>query len=37
MKVQRDALLKALLRVLVFAAPGTVIAAGVVAGVDALR
>jgi hypothetical protein len=37
MKVQRDALLKALLGVLVFVALGVVIAAGVVVGVDALR
>jgi hypothetical protein len=36
MKVQRDALLKALLGVLVFVALGVVIAAGVVVGVDAL-
>jgi Tol biopolymer transport system component len=36
MKLQRDTLLKASLGVLVFAALGTVIAAGVVVGVDAL-
>jgi Tol biopolymer transport system component len=37
MKLQRDTLLKAFLGVLVFVALGTVIAAGVVVGVDALR